>query len=87
LQVNTTSFRGREAAEEMAESAIAADSARESSVKTLARSEKRQRSNLLGLRLLPEERQRLEEEASRRGFRSAQELVLDQLKPVLTAAS
>jgi len=71
----------------MSESTVATDSAQGSSEKTLARSEKRQRSNLLGLRLLPEERRRLEEEASRRGFRSAQELVLDQLKPVLTAAS
>ena len=86
MQFKTTSL-GREAAEKMAESAVATGGAQGSSAKTLARSEKRQRSNLLGLRLLPEERRRLEEEASRRGFRSAQELVLDQLKPVLTAAS
>ena len=72
----------------MAESAATkAVSVEGSPAKALARSEKRQRSNLLGLRLLPEERQRLEEEANRRGFRSAQELVLDQLRPVLTAAS
>ena len=72
----------------MAESAATkAVSVGGSPAKAAARSEKRQRSNLLGLRLLPEERQRLEEEANRRGFRSAQELVLDQLRPVLTAAS
>ena len=71
----------------MAESAVVTGDVKSSSVKPLARSEKRQRSNLMGLRLLPEERRRLEEEASRRGFRSAQEFVLDQLKPVLTAAS
>lgn len=71
----------------MAESAVVTGDVKSSSGKPLARSEKRQRSNLMGLRLLPEERRRLEEEASRRGFRSAQEFVLDQLKPVLTAAS
>ena len=55
--------------------------------KTWVSSEKRQRSTILGLRLLPEERRLLDEEAQRRGLRSTQELVLDHLKSVLTAAS
>jgi len=42
---------------------------------------------MLGLRLLPEERWLLDEEARRRGLRSTQELVLDHLKSVLTSAS
>lgn len=71
----------------MAEPADSNGNTRRPRVKNWVSSEKRQRSTLLGLRLLPEERRLLEEEAERRGFRSAQELVLDQLKPVLTAAS
>jgi len=55
--------------------------------KTWVSSEKRQRSTMLGLRLLPEERRLLDEEARRRGLRSTQELVLDHLKSVLTSAS
>lgn len=51
--------------------------------KTWVGSEKRQRSTLLGLRLLPEERRLLDEEAQRRGLRSTQELVLEHLRPVL----
>lgn len=71
----------------MARAAIPTGSSTGSVTKNPPRSERRQRSTLLGLRLFPEERVRLEEEAQRRGFRSAQELVLEQLKPVLTAAS
>ena len=52
---------------------------------TRARSEKRQKTALLGIRLLPEEKRILEAEANRRGLRSIQELVRLELQPLLTS--
>lgn len=53
--------------------------------KTWVSSETRQRTSQLALRLLPEERQKLEDEARRRGMRSTQQLILAQLQSVLDA--
>ena len=55
--------------------------------KTWVSSETRRRTSQISLRLLPEERRLLDEEARRRGLRSTQELILDHLKPVLDGAS
>jgi len=54
-------------------------------VKNWVSSETRQRTSQIALRLLPEERQKLEEEARRRGLRSTQQLILEQLQSVLSA--
>jgi hypothetical protein len=53
--------------------------------KTWVSSETRQRTSQISLRLLPEERQKLEEEARRRGLGSTQQLILAQLQSVLSA--
>ena len=49
-------------------------------------SETRKKSDQIALRLQPEQRRFLENEARRRGLRSAQELILQQLEPVFTDA-
>ena len=53
--------------------------------KTWVSSETRQRTSQISLRLLPEERQKLEEEARRRGLGSTQQLILAHLQSVLSA--
>lgn len=55
--------------------------------KSRSGTETRQRSAVVGLRLLPEQRLALEEEARRRGLSSAQELILLQLQPVFAGAA
>lgn len=54
-------------------------------VKTWVSSETRRRTSQISLRLLPEERQKLEEEARRRGLGSTQQLILEHLQSVLSA--
>ena len=55
-------------------------------MKSWTSSERRQRSEMFGIRLRPGQRQLLDAEAARRGFRSAQEMVLAQFAPILTSA-
>ena len=54
--------------------------------KSRSGSETRKKSDQIALRLQPEQRRFLENEARRRGLRSAQELILQQLEPVFTDA-
>ncbi|MCW1957509.1 MAG: hypothetical protein KIH64_002980 [Mycobacterium sp.] len=54
-------------------------------VKTWVSSESRRRTSQISLRLLPEEREKLEEEARRRGLGSTQQLILEHLRSVLSA--
>lgn len=54
-------------------------------VKTWVSSETRRRTSQISLRLLPEEREKLEEEARRRGLGSTQQLILEHLQSVLSA--
>lgn len=53
--------------------------------KTWVSSETRRRTSQISLRLLPEEREKLEEEARRRGLGSTQQLILQHLESVLSA--
>ncbi len=54
--------------------------------KSRSGSETRKRSDQISLRLRPEQRRLLENEARRRGLNSAQELILLQLEAVFTDA-
>lgn len=62
-------------------------SRRDPDTKSRSGSENRQRSAFLALRMLPEQRQALDDEARRRGLKNAQELILLQLQPVFSEAS
>lgn len=54
--------------------------------KSRSGSETRKRSDQISLRLQPEQRRFLENEARRRGLNSAQELILQHLEPVFADA-
>ena len=54
--------------------------------KSRSGSETRKKSDQIALRLQPEQRRFLENEARRRGLNSAQELILQQLEPVFADA-